>query len=449
MKKTRTEKGITLIALILTIVTLLILASVAISSIQNDGILSYTENVANKYNQSQRDEQSVLDQYLGYLKGDNEWITIYEGQGVTEDGELLLANKHLFKDGNFYRITVKSDEFTGTVETTAVLYQAASGNELYILFGVSDAKAVTANSLAEYMTILENLGEEAVFTSVAGVNVTQGEENSSYIMFDGNTCEYKVIKIEEKEGEPRDPSLIFEGMCTVEANGTEIIGSKSPLSLNRKYRLDLMVNGEKTTVYSMTLMFLELPILGCDIGESVGIFFGENNGTNWVQKASSMADTTVIITAIYDDGPSDTYVEENGFVVVGNYRGNNYWNLIATPDTEYIVPETVGGKTINNIYLDCISGVPTFVRDVESIYLADRVTTNKEYKIISNDVTVVNSLVLKISNCTQNSSIYLTECSDNFTFSDEFLALTTNSNTIYVTAAVKAKYPDNTNIVAQ
>ena len=69
MKKTKEQKAITLIALIITIVVLLILAAVAISSIQNDGILKYTENVANKYNQAQKDEQGVLDSYLEYFNG--------------------------------------------------------------------------------------------------------------------------------------------------------------------------------------------------------------------------------------------------------------------------------------------------------------------------------------------------------------------------------------------
>ena len=68
MKKNKQEKGITLIALIITIVVLLILASVAISSIQNDGLLSYAENAANKFNQSQSDEKDVLGSYLNYLK---------------------------------------------------------------------------------------------------------------------------------------------------------------------------------------------------------------------------------------------------------------------------------------------------------------------------------------------------------------------------------------------
>ena len=68
MRKTRAKKGITLIALIITIVVLLILAAVAISSITNDGILSYAQNAAKEYNQSVQNEQERLNQYTNFLQ---------------------------------------------------------------------------------------------------------------------------------------------------------------------------------------------------------------------------------------------------------------------------------------------------------------------------------------------------------------------------------------------
>ena len=69
--KTKQDKGITLVALIVTIVVLLVLATVAISSIQNDGIISKAQDVANKFNQAQSNEQGILDEYLSYLEGDS------------------------------------------------------------------------------------------------------------------------------------------------------------------------------------------------------------------------------------------------------------------------------------------------------------------------------------------------------------------------------------------
>ena len=45
MKRTKTQKGITLVALIITIIVLLILAVVAIGAVQNDGIIEYAKNI--------------------------------------------------------------------------------------------------------------------------------------------------------------------------------------------------------------------------------------------------------------------------------------------------------------------------------------------------------------------------------------------------------------------
>jgi len=70
--KTRVEKGITLIALIITIVVLLILAVVAISSITNDGILSYATNAAKDYNQAVANEQEMLKEYINFLNDNNQ-----------------------------------------------------------------------------------------------------------------------------------------------------------------------------------------------------------------------------------------------------------------------------------------------------------------------------------------------------------------------------------------
>jgi len=67
MKRTKEQKGITLIALIITIVVLLILAGVAISSITNDGILQYAQNAADSWNKAAQDEAGMLHNYLAYL----------------------------------------------------------------------------------------------------------------------------------------------------------------------------------------------------------------------------------------------------------------------------------------------------------------------------------------------------------------------------------------------
>ena len=63
MKKTKLEKGITLIALIITIIILLILAVVTIGSMQNSNIITYAQNASKDYNTKKLEEESLLDYY--------------------------------------------------------------------------------------------------------------------------------------------------------------------------------------------------------------------------------------------------------------------------------------------------------------------------------------------------------------------------------------------------
>lgn len=68
MKKFKKEKGITLIALIITIVVLLILAAVAIGTAQESNIVGYAQNAAGSFNQSKANEIEELASYQETIK---------------------------------------------------------------------------------------------------------------------------------------------------------------------------------------------------------------------------------------------------------------------------------------------------------------------------------------------------------------------------------------------
>ena len=63
----RREKGITLVALILTVVVLLILAVVSINAIQDTQIINYASNAGQAWNDAQRNENGFLQTYNQYL----------------------------------------------------------------------------------------------------------------------------------------------------------------------------------------------------------------------------------------------------------------------------------------------------------------------------------------------------------------------------------------------
>ena len=69
LKKNKGEKGITLIALIVTIIVLLILAGVSIAMLTGEnGILTQAQNAKNKTEEAERNEAGILNEYENKLK---------------------------------------------------------------------------------------------------------------------------------------------------------------------------------------------------------------------------------------------------------------------------------------------------------------------------------------------------------------------------------------------
>jgi len=116
MKKTKMEKGITLVALIITIVILLILAAVAISSITNDGILRYATNAAKDYNQAVANEQGILGYYENYLKN----MTV--GETVSTITFTINSEEYTAKEGMTWRQWIDSPDYDSYSEEYGNFY---------------------------------------------------------------------------------------------------------------------------------------------------------------------------------------------------------------------------------------------------------------------------------------------------------------------------------------
>lgn len=63
MKNIRKNSGITLVALVVTIIIILILAGIAISSLTNTGIFQRTKDAKQKHEEAELDQNTKLDQY--------------------------------------------------------------------------------------------------------------------------------------------------------------------------------------------------------------------------------------------------------------------------------------------------------------------------------------------------------------------------------------------------
>ena len=67
MEKTKTQKGITLIALIITIIVLLILAVVTINSVKDSGIITHAQSAVDTYKEKEEEEKQTLKEYVDYI----------------------------------------------------------------------------------------------------------------------------------------------------------------------------------------------------------------------------------------------------------------------------------------------------------------------------------------------------------------------------------------------
>ena len=89
-KQRRKEKGITLVALVVTIIVLIILAGVTLNIVlDNDGIIGKAKEGAKEYENAQKEEQELLGEIEGYIEYAGKTAQIPEGytksQITTED----------------------------------------------------------------------------------------------------------------------------------------------------------------------------------------------------------------------------------------------------------------------------------------------------------------------------------------------------------------------------
>ena len=101
MKKQREEKGITLVALVVTIIVLIILAGVTLNIVfDNDGIINKTQQAAGKYENAQKKEEELLGQVEDYLEYVNTNPPIPDGYTASQvPGENMVTDGLVIYEG--------------------------------------------------------------------------------------------------------------------------------------------------------------------------------------------------------------------------------------------------------------------------------------------------------------------------------------------------------------
>ena len=145
MKGTKTQKGITLVALIITIIILLILAVVAIRAVQGDGILQYARNSADKYEEKATEENTTLQEYSYYIDGKVNGHSMGEMQ-VTVEATETTPGKAIRKCSNC--------EYTEEIELCVINMETKEGFE-NVSKAVLDVDTVAGNTIRVLSNVTE------------------------------------------------------------------------------------------------------------------------------------------------------------------------------------------------------------------------------------------------------------------------------------------------------
>ena len=240
--KISNNKGITLIALIITIVVLLILAVVAIGQAQETNIVGYAQNAASRYEEAKTNEVSLLDRYENQIEnimnsgkkyqGANGVIIVWKANNaitVYYQGEVMFDNlqakeipipsdeknpeaySKFFEvnvDGEVKKIGLSKDESVIIVEDLGTLYEIKDDkNKTYpraymaegdgIFLGV----IVLSQSFDQGIAVMGTDEGEAVAKSARIVDCTDIKQLKS---------EYRNFKIEDNARIPYSKAMISD-----------------------------------------------------------------------------------------------------------------------------------------------------------------------------------------------------------------------------------------------
>jgi len=220
MLKTKEQKGITLISLVITIILLLILATVAISlAVDSDGLFSKAGEAANKWNTSVAQEQSTIQNLINRLNqktlgevyseemqgqsvtyeanGQKEWIIL--GEDSEKAGNILITIKEPIANGfNLYGSAEKWLSYEADLHDACAVYGGSiSGVEV-------EARSITMEDIN-----LVTGFEEPEFTTYTFGNIQDYANNKVNYLYpkvgstwtDGDGTEWISWKLPTEENE--------------------------------------------------------------------------------------------------------------------------------------------------------------------------------------------------------------------------------------------------------
>jgi len=341
MKKTRMEKGITLIALIITIVVLLILAAVAISSITNDGILSYAQNAAKDYNKAVLNEKYYLTELEELLKENQTGVKVekvtdsnpgvLEGSGTQADPYVVNSMEDFVffsydvNSGNTYAGKYVKLEYDLDFNSTKSYVEAFRKD--YSKYGYEGELKTALTSGEGWIPIGKS--SETTGNAFAGI-------------FDGNGKTISNLIINKENNITTDIGLFTSNRGTIKKLGIKDCN----ISINHPTNLDIPLNTGTICGYNYGV------IDGCWVSGSI-----DGNSLRVGGIAGALNDSfssQVCISNCYNKVNINITNLEASVIYIGGIAGGNSRGLISNC---YNVGTLVGQETVNKtLYLGGIVG---------------------------------------------------------------------------------------------
>ena len=192
------QTGITLIALVVTIVVLLILAGVSINALFGDsGIINKAKDAQNKMNQAAENDQKGINELSNWLDSK---INGNSG-GNTTGGDETPTEKPLITDSS-----LTSNDRT-TSESTTVIAKDKKGNQVVVPGGFKISSA-SGESVQQGIVIEDKDGNQFVWVPVSNKN---GDGSNKIVKDDGSEVEITLGRYTFATSSPGTPAIKQKG----------------------------------------------------------------------------------------------------------------------------------------------------------------------------------------------------------------------------------------------
>ena len=463
------KKGISLIVLVITIIVMITLAASVAITLSNTGLIEKASQAVKLTDEKQVQDMAAMtwtecyiDEYRGTalveevtrrlaVQGVNTadwdititdtgitvndknsgWDVVYEGSMSTVDSELIMPDGVTFDTNSIYRFTVESAEYTGIIETRLIGPQIEEGIEQYLLAVVKDGKVITFRNMLEVIAEQDKIEGECTTICVAKA---EDEGNTIYgIVLLGTSCEYTVKKI-DKKAITLSGTKIYTGTSVYDGVTGLYVVENISLDMTKKYIIEY-----NSTYYEVGF---DLPAVGNLVAFSGEVYVLSNSSNNAIGIFSVVpipGDVT-----IYEVGKNNNVKTEGANILV--YR-NSKWTLV---DGDRIIPETVGGEKVDAVFM---SVYDIYYDGKFELILQDDFSMLEFWLKIEVAPSVTSEKMLELFTTIAelpNSNIYgLTLDLSAFTDLTIPVEVRERATTIYVSSAVKAKYPDDDKITVK